>query len=94
MGLHSEIGLSKGYLWLAWVAVLSYEITGITGEHDVFHLSLCSRTQVDHFADVSKIVGCRLPCIVTGFLCFVNYITEITPVCSIVCCWHKISIII
>ena len=44
-------------------------------------LSVYSITKGDHFADVSKMVDSGLPCIVTGFLCFVNYVAEIAPLC-------------
>lgn len=66
--LHRKIVLRKGHLWLPWVAILRNKVAGIARQHIVIYLTLSTFSQTYHFADVSKMVCCFLPCILTcGF---------------------------
>ena len=56
-GLYGKIGLSKGDLDLARVPILGDEIAGVAGEYDVVNFTLRTGADLDHFADVSKMIG-------------------------------------
>jgi hypothetical protein len=43
-------------LLLFRVAILGNEIAGVTGEHEIFHLALATRSKIDHFPNVGKMV--------------------------------------
>ena len=40
---------------------------------------ILSLSKFYHFADVSKMISHYIPCILTSFFCFFNYIHKITP---------------
>lgn len=52
--LYSKVGLGKGYLRLARVAILSHKIAGVTSKQDVVHISKCTTSQLYLFIDVNK----------------------------------------
>ena len=53
---HGEITLCKGYFLLLGVAILSYQVAGIAGEHKVLYLALCALGQCYHFRDLTKMI--------------------------------------
>ena len=55
-GLHRKIGLGKSDFLFSGVAVLGDEITGVAAQHDVIHLALAARAEINHFVDVNKMV--------------------------------------
>ena len=61
---------SKGYFLLFWVAILRDQVAGIAGEHEVIHLPLAARAEVNHFVDVNKMVCDGVTGYFTGDFCF------------------------
>ena len=63
-GFGAKIRLSGGgkdNLLFSRVAVLGDEIAGVTGHHDLIHLALAARSEIDHFPDVGKMVSGFVP---------------------------------
>lgn len=54
--LNCKIVLSKSYLCFSRIAILSYKITGISRQHNIIYLSFSTFGQINHFADVSKMI--------------------------------------
>ena len=71
-GLNLKAGLDEGDCFLARVAVLDDEATGVAGEHDVGHFPLAAEARGDHIAGVSKMVGSRMMRDLTGDFGFVD----------------------
>ena len=56
-GLDGEVRLGEGDLLLLGITVLRDQVAGVAGEHDVIDFPLAARANIDHFADVGKMVG-------------------------------------
>jgi len=56
-GLDGEVGLGKSNLGLSRITILSDQIAGVAGQHEVFDFSLTPGAEVDHFGDVNKMVS-------------------------------------
>ena len=54
--LNCEIPLSKCYLFLFGITILSNEITGVSGEHNILNNALSPFTQFDHFGGVNEMI--------------------------------------
>ena len=66
--LDGKIVLSKSNFRFARVSILRYKIACITSYHDVSYLTPSTRTNLDHFPGVGKMVEYLLTCILTRFL--------------------------
>lgn len=78
-GLDRKIGLPDRNDLLARVAVHHNEVTRITGEHHILHFPLCARTNVNHFADVGKMVLRCVPAVAARQLGALDHICEAPP---------------
>ena len=58
------------------LSFLCYKIAGITGKH-IINLFLCPFGHRYRFADVSKMIRNRLPCMVAGLLKFLEWCEHI-----------------
>jgi len=55
------------------------KIAGIAGEHDVIYLTLSTFRKVDHFADVSKMIGNGVTSVLAGFFCLGDHVSKVLP---------------
>ena len=79
--LDGKIVLCKSNFRFARVSILRYKIACITSKHYVFYLTLSTRTNLDHFPGVGKMVEYLLTCILTRFLGSDKHILEPIPFC-------------
>ena len=71
--LHGEIGLPVGDDCIGGVGILDDEIAGVAGQAEVIHLSLRSRTDIDHCEDLLNMVRHGLATVTTSLFRTIDY---------------------
>lgn len=66
-------------LRLVRIAVLIDGVAGMAGEHDVIHFAPAAGAQIDHFADVGKMVANRMARYLAGRARLGHDIQEVVP---------------
>ena len=77
--LESKVGLRKGDFLFFGIAVLRNQVAGVASEHNVIHLALAARTEIDHFVDLNKMVGERVIRNLAGSFCLADDRRKVTP---------------
>jgi len=78
-GLDCKITPGKRDLFLAGITILGDEITGITGQEEIFDIPICTRSKGNHFVGVNKMVWNNSTGCLAGFFCFFNHPEKISP---------------
>ena len=77
--LYSEIGLSKGNLFLPRITILCHQVAGVTRKEHVINYFFSALGHWYRFAGVSKMIGHRILRIPTGFFCLFDDTGKVSP---------------
>lgn len=77
--LDRKVALGEGDGLLARITVLSDEIAGIAGQHEVLNFALSTLSNIDHFRDATKMIAFRVIRFLTGLDGALDRHNEVLP---------------